>query len=148
MPDPGTALHIAQLDYYCTFGTLQAPAARVSFAAPDPIRFTFTFDAGSTPNPDGSVTVTSDASWFSQSATEAGIASALDQICTAVAALIGLTEAQVQAVVAVKRVWTITPNIQGGGVSSGSTAITNMMPYPQAVPAAAEESGSGSVTSN
>jgi hypothetical protein len=130
MPNPGTALHIAVLDYYCTFGKLQAATGPVTFAVPDPVRFTFTFDTGSTPNQDGSVTVTSDSSWFVQATVETGIATALNTISAAVGTLLGLTTAQVQAAVAVKRVWTIAPVIQGPGFSSGSTAITNMMAYP------------------
>lgn len=130
MPDPGTALHIAKLDYYSTFGELQSAGAPVTFSCPDPVRFTFTFDTGTTPNPDGSVTVTWDSSWFVQATVEADIATALNTICGAVATLLGLTVAQVQAVVTVQRVWTITPNVQGGGTSSGSTALTDYMTYP------------------
>jgi hypothetical protein len=130
MPSLSTALHVAVLDYYCTFGTLHAAAGPVTFAVPDPVRFTFLFDTGSTPNQDGSVTVTSDSSWFVQATVEAGIATALNAISAAVATLLGLTTAQVQAAVAVKRIWTIAPVIQGAGFSSGSTAITNMMTYP------------------
>jgi hypothetical protein len=129
MPDPGTALHVASLSYYCTFSSLTAAAGPVTFDAPDPQKFTFNFETGSTPNQDGSVTITSDTSVWS-AAVEAEIATALTSICTALATLLGLTLAQVQAAVSIKRVWTMRPTIQGAGVSSGSSVITSMMTYP------------------
>lgn len=132
LPDPGTALHIATLDYYCTFSQLAAASGPVTFSVPDPVRFNFAFETGSTPNQDGSETITSDSSWFDQAATETGIAAALDAICAAVGTLLGLATGQVQAAVTVRRAWTIAPNVQGGGVSSGRTVITEAMPYPAA----------------
>src|SRR5260370_30961388 len=129
LPAPGTALHIATLSYYCTLSELAAASGPVTFAAPDPQRFTFRFETGSTPNADGSVTITWNTSVWS-AAVEATIATALTAICTALATMLGLTLAQRQAAVAVKRVWTMKPNVQGAGTSSGSTVITSVIAYP------------------
>ena len=132
MPDLGASLHNAVLDYYCTFSTLAAAAGPVTFSVPDPVRFTFTFETGTTPvdGSPGVELVSWDYTWFTQATTEAGIAAALTTICGAVAALLGLDTAQVQAAVTVRRVWTVRPNLQGAGVSSGSTALTSQMTYP------------------
>ena len=132
LPDPGAALHIAALDYYCTFARLAAASGPVTFSVPDPVRFNFAFETGATANPDGSETITWDAAWFGQAATETAIAAALDEISAAVGTLLGLATAQVQAAVTVRRAWTIAPNVQGGGASSGRTVITETMTYPAA----------------
>lgn len=135
MPDLGAALHFASLDYFCTFGELQAAIGPITFSVPDPVRFRFTFDTGRTQNSDGTVTVTWDYSLYNKGATETALALRLDQICTPIAALLGLTLAQVQAAVTVKRVWTVTPNIQGAPASSGGTVLTSFMPYPTVIAA-------------
>ena len=134
MPDPGTALHIASLDYYCTFSPLAASAGPVTFSVPDPVRFSFVFDTGTTPvdGSPGVVQVAWSYSWFTQATVEADIAATLNAISTAVATMLGLTQADVQAVVTIRRIWQITPNMQGPGVSSGSTALTDAMIYPAA----------------
>lgn len=130
MPQPGTAMHLASVDYYCTFGELKAAAAPVTFSAPNAIHQTCMFDTGSTPNADGSVTITWDSSWFTQATVETGIKNLLNAVCTALATELGLTQSQVQAVVTIRRVWAMTPNVQGGGVSTGQAAITDYMAYP------------------
>jgi hypothetical protein len=129
MPDPGTALHIARLVYQVTFSELTAAAGPVTFDAPDPQKYTFNFETGSTPNADGTVTVTSDTSSWS-AARETSIATTMTAVCTALAAELGLTLAEVQAAVSIRRVWTMAANVQGAGASSGSTAITSVMTYP------------------
>lgn len=145
MPDPGATTHVQSLEYLCTFSLLPAGGGPVTFAVPDPVRFTFTFETGRTPNTDGSVTVTWDYSWFTQAAVEGEIASALDSICTAVATMLSLPQAQVQAAVLVRRVWTIAPNVQGPGVGSGTVVQIDRMGYPT-IPAGASMRGTGTVT--
>jgi hypothetical protein len=131
MPDPGTTMHVASLVYYFTFSKLTAATGPVTFEVPDPVRFTFSFETGSIPNEDGSDTITWDTSQWSASV-EAELATTITAICGPVATLLGLTLAQVQAAVTVKRVWTLTPNIQGAGTSSGRTVLTDQMAYPAA----------------
>jgi hypothetical protein len=130
MPDPGASLHNASLDYYCTFGEVAAAAGPVTFSVPDPVRFHFGFETGSVQHADGTVTVAWDYSWFSQAAQEAGITTALNQICVPIAAMLGRTVADIQAVARVLRVWTLAPNVQGQGAGSGRTVLTSVMPYP------------------
>jgi hypothetical protein len=130
MPDPGASLHNASLDYYCTFGEVAAVAGPVTFSVPDPVRFRFAFETGATLLPDGTTAVTWDYSWFNQAATEASITATLNQICAPIAAMLGRSVADIQAVAMVRRLWTMAPNIQGQGVSSGRTVITSVMPYP------------------
>jgi hypothetical protein len=129
MPDPGTALHLASLDYACTFSAVSDPTGLITFAVPDPVHFTFDFETGSTQTAPGQTTITSDTSWFVQATVEAGITSALGAICTAVAAMLGVAELAVSNTIAVRRVWTIAPNVQGAGVSSGRIVTTDLMPY-------------------
>lgn len=128
MPDPGSSMHNASLIYQVRISELAAAAGPVTFTT-DLSQFTFSFETGRTANGDGSVTITWDTSPWSVKV-EDGIAATLDTICAALALQLGLTTAQVQAAVTVKRVWLMTPNIQGPGFSSGSSAITDMMTYP------------------
>jgi len=130
MPDPGASLHNASLDYYCTFVVVAAAAGPVTFSVPDPVRFRFSFETGTTPHPDGTMTVTWDYSWFAQAAQEASIAAALTQICAPIATLLGRTTTDIQAAAKVLRVWTLAPNVQGQGAGSGRTVLTSVMPYP------------------
>jgi len=133
MPNPGDSLHLAQLDYYFTIDTLIAAAGPVTFSAPDPVRFTFPFETGSTQNLDGSVTVTWDYSWFTQSDVETDLVTALNEIVGSVAVMLGLSSDQVSAAVTVRRVWTYAPNVQGAGVGTGRISNQDVMVYPPVV---------------
>lgn len=130
MPDTGSSLHNASLDYYCTFGEVSAAAGPVSFSVPDPVRFHFDFVTGSTVGQDGTITYTWDYTWFNQVTVEAGIKTALNTICGAIAALLGRTTADVQAAVSVQRAWTVAPNVQGPDSGTGRTVLTSAMAYP------------------
>lgn len=130
MPDTGSSLHNASLDYYCTFGEVTAAAGPITFSVPDPVRFHFDFETGSTLNPDGTTTYTWDYSWFNQTTVEAGIKTALNTICGAIATLLGKSTAAVQAAVTVQRAWTVAPNVQGPNAGSGRTVLTSDMAYP------------------
>jgi hypothetical protein len=130
MPDPGDALHVASVDYACTFGTLPEDGGAISFSCPDPVHFLFTFETGTTPVGVGVVQVTWDYSWFNQPEIEAGIAQALDTIVAAVATLLDVPLSVVNASVTVTRVWTTAPNVQGAGVGTGRIATIDYMDYP------------------
>jgi len=130
MPSLGSALHYASLEYYCTFDEVKAAAGPVTFSVPDPVRFRFDFETGSTEHPDGTVTFTWDYSWFNQAAQEAAIVTALNQICATIATMLGRTVADVQAAAQVLRAWTLAPNTQGQGAGTGRTVLTSVMPYP------------------
>jgi hypothetical protein len=132
MPDPGSSLHLASIDYACTFGTL-TEGGLVSFSAPDPVHFTFSFETGQTQVSPGVYEISTDYSWFVQEQVEVGIAEALSSICQAISDLLSLPLPQVNAVAAVQRVWTFKPNIQGQGVSSGAIVTTDFMTYPPQV---------------
>lgn len=136
MPNPGTTMHVASVDYAVTFGQLASASRPVSFSGPSATHYIFTFDTGETQNPDGSWTITWDTSWFSQAASEGLIASALDGTCADVATLLGLTLAQVQAAVTVRRLWTLNQNSYTviPGVTSGPqrVIIPDVMTYPPA----------------
>ena len=138
MPTPASNMHIASVDYVVSFSQLVSPTAPIRFSAPAATRYTFTFDTGETDNADGSVTVTSSQAWFNQAQAEGAIASTLDGICTDLATLLGLTQAQVQAAVIIRRTWTYNENSYTPipGVTSGSQMSTwvDVMTYP--VPAA------------
>lgn len=144
MPDPGTSLHIQSIDYACTFDRLPAGGGAVSFSCPDPVHFTFSFETGATPvagQPDV-FTVTWDYSWFTQATIEADIAAAMSAIVAAIAELLSLTTAQVDAAVTVRRVWTYAPNVQGPDVSNGRIVTTDYMAYPPQVTSADTVHGS------
>jgi hypothetical protein len=134
MPDPGTTMHVASVDYAVTFAELTAASAPVTFSAPAATHYVFMFDTGATEGSPGDWTVTWDQSWFTQATAEAAIASTLDGTCTSVATLLGLTEAQVQAAVVVRRLWTINQNTYSviPGVTSGpqKVIIPDVMTYP------------------
>lgn len=150
MPSPATSLHVASLDYACTFGQLPADGGLVSFSCPDPVHFTFGFETGKTEVSAGVYQITTDYSWFDQATVEADISGALSQIVAAVAELLGLPLAEVDQAVTVRRVWTFAPNMQGAGVSSGRVVSTDLMQYPPLVTgadsAAEAEASSSSAT--
>jgi hypothetical protein len=133
MPEPGASLHIASVDYYCTFSPLVGQSGKVTFSCPDPVHFLFSFETGQVQVAPGVVQVTWDYSWFSQAAVEADISQALSQIVAALAALLSLSLAQVDAAVLVRRVWTIAPNVQGAGAGSGLVTSIDVMQYPPLV---------------
>lgn len=136
MPDPGTTMHVAAVNYAISFAELVSASEPIWFSAPGATSYIFEFDTGTTESPAGSGnwTVTWDQSWFSQANAEAAIASALTGTCTSLATLLGLTLAQVQAAVTVRRLWTINQNAYSviPGVSSGAqkVIIPDVMPYP------------------
>lgn len=132
MPSPATSLHLASLDYSCTFGMLTAAQGPVTFSGPDPVHFTFSFETGQEQTDPGVWQVSTDYSWFDQGTVEAGISGALGQIVAAVAAMLQLDLDQVAASVTVMRVWAFAPTLQGEGVSSGGIVTTDLMPYPPA----------------
>lgn len=142
LPDPGATMHVASVDYAVSFAETSSADGTARFANPM-THFIFTFDTGETEDPakPGHWTVSWDTSKFDQAAREAGIASALDQTCADVAVLLGLTQAQVQATVTVRRLWTLGQNSYDiiPGVSSGpqKVLIPDVMPYPPSASAAA-----------
>lgn len=140
MPDPGSALHVASVDYQCTFSTLTDQGGKVTFFS-DLVHFIFNFETGSTQTSPGVFEVTWDYSWFDQAAEEAGIAAALDPIVQAVAELLSLTIDQVDQAVAIRRVWAYAPNVQGPDVSSGRISASDYMQYPPLVSDADVSSG-------
>ena len=115
LPVLDSTMHVAGVMYACTFGLTTASSGLVTFQVPAPVQFAFTFDTGRTqPDPAVSVyDVTTDTSWFNQAATETAIKSALDTICTQIAAMLGVTQAAVQATVTVKRAWRVAANQEG-----------------------------------
>lgn len=134
MPTPASNMHIASVDYVVSFNQLRSASEPIQFSAPAATRYTFTFDTGETPNADGSVTVTHDQSWFNQVQAEAAIASALNGICTNLATLLGLTQAQVQAAVVIRRTWSYNENsytpIPGVTTGSQMSSWVDVMAYP------------------
>jgi hypothetical protein len=134
MPDPGPAMHVSAVDYAVSFGPLADAAHPVTFASAGLTSFTFTFDTGETEDPPGSWTIEWDQSWFDQAAAEARIAGWLDGSCEGIAAVLGLAQADVQAIVTVRRIWTYNLNSYTiiPGVTSGTQTMTwvDVMPYP------------------
>lgn len=137
MPDFGAQAHVASVTYLCVFGQLSSPNG-AAFASPQTV-ITINFETGRTqPDPQMDLwDVTWDYTAFSQAQLEAGIAATLNSICTAIAGLLQLTEAQVQASVTVSRVWSGQLNQQGAaapqhmGISGqAGSEITEAMPYP------------------
>lgn len=136
MPDFGAAAHVASVSYNCTFSQLTG-AGGVVFSGSG-TQFVFTFETGRTqPNPQiGLWDVTWDYSQFVQATVEADIAAALNSICGALASLLGLTLAQVQAACTIERIWTGGLNVQGNaapqqlGPQGTGTTITETMTYP------------------
>lgn len=137
MPGPGTAMHVASVDYAVTFAELSAVALPAKFSAPGAVHFNFTFDTGSTQTSPSSWDITWDYSWFNQPEIEASIAGTLDEVCASVGALLGLSMPQVQASVTVRRLWTLNQNSYSvvPGVSSGpqQVVLPDVMEYPHAV---------------
>lgn len=130
MPDPGQDLHVASLDYACTFSQLPPGGGRVTFSCPDPEHFTFSFETGIAEVSPGRFQVSWDYSWFNQAAVEDAVFAALGVIVQALAVMLSLDVFQVRQAVAVRRVWTYAPNMQGPGVSSGRIVTTQDILYP------------------
>jgi hypothetical protein len=114
------------------------------------VQFIFTFETARTqPDPQTDLTdVAYDYSWFDQDTEETSIRSALDAICTTIATLLGVTMAEVQAVVTVRRQWSFALDQQGsaapqqlGVIGTEVPVLITHMPYPAA---AAALSGTGS----
>jgi hypothetical protein len=116
LPVLGSTMHPASVTYACTFGLTQAGGGLVTFIVPQPVQFTFTFETGRV-QPDPAldlINITSDSSWFDQDTEEASIRTALDGICTLIAAMLpGVTKAQIQATVSVRRTWRYNPDQAG-----------------------------------
>jgi hypothetical protein len=136
LPALDSTTHVASVTYACTFGLTQASGGLVTFVVPQPVQFNFAFETGKT-QPDLAVdlfNITVDSSWFDQAAIEAGITSALNTICAAIAALISTTTAAIQATVTIRRTWRINPNQAGTAapvqIPSAPVPYTEIMTYP------------------
>jgi hypothetical protein len=138
MPDPGTTMHVAGVDYAVTFSELAAAGEPAKFSAPNSIHFQFQFDTGEAEDASkpGHWTVSWNTSWFSQAATETAIATTLDGTCSSVATLLGLPLATVQGAVMIRRMWTMNQNSYDiiPGVTTGpqKVVIPDIMTYPPA----------------
>jgi hypothetical protein len=137
LPALDATTHVSSVTYACTFGLTTAPGAPVTFQVPAPVQFTFIFDTGtSQPDPAVDLTdITSDSSWFNQSTEEAAITTALDGICSLIAAMLpGITLSQIQSTVTIRRTWTITANQVGSAATvalvSSPVVYTETMAYP------------------
>lgn len=137
LPALDATTHVSSVMYACTFGLTTAAGAPVTFQVPAPVQFTFIFDTGTT-QPDPAVDiidVTWDSSWFDQTTEEAAIKTALNTICSAIAALMpGVTAAMIEATVTVRRTWKITANQVGSAAPvvlvSSPVVYTEIMAYP------------------
>jgi hypothetical protein len=138
MPDPGTTMHVAAVDYAVTFSELVSAGEPVRFSAPNAIHFQFGFDTGAAEDAQkpGHWVVSWDTSWFAQAAVEASISATLDQVCGSVATLLGLTVAAVRSAVLIRRMWTMNQNSYDiiPGVTTGpqQVIIPDIMAYPPA----------------
>jgi hypothetical protein len=136
LPALDSTTHVQSVTYACTFGLTQASGGLVTFVVPQPVQFTFAFETGRTqPDPDVDLyDITVDSSWFDQATVEADIKSALDTICAAIATLIGVTTAVIQATVTVRRTWRINPNQVGSAapvqIPAAPVPYTEFMAYP------------------
>lgn len=137
LPALDATTHVASVTYACTFGLTQASGGLVTFVVPQPVQFTFAFETGRTqPDPAADLfNITVDSSWFNQATAETGIKSALDTICGAIAGLLpGVTTAQVQATVTVKRTWRINPDQAGTAapvqMPGAPVPYTEILAYP------------------
>lgn len=137
LPVLGSTMHPASVTYACTFGLTQAAGGLVTFVVPQPVQFTFAFETGKV-QPDPAldlITITSDTSWFDQDAEEAAIKTALNGICGLIAALLpGVTGAEIQATVSVKRTWRYNPDQAGSlapvQVPAAPVPYVETMAYP------------------
>jgi hypothetical protein len=138
MPDPGTTMHVAGVDYAVTFSELASSGEPAKFSAPNAIHFQFGFDTGEAEDSQkpGHWIVSWDVSWFDQAATEAAIATTLNGVCSSVATLLGLPLATVQSAVVIRRMWTVNQNSYDiiPGVTTGPqrVVIPDILPYPVA----------------
>ena len=136
LPALDSTTHVQSVTYACTFGMTQVSAGLVTFSVPQPVLFTFSFETGQT-QPDPAVdlfNITVDSSWFNQTTIEANIKTALDTISGAIATLIGVTTATIQATVTVRRTWRINPNQVGTAapvqIPAAPVPYTEFMAYP------------------
>jgi hypothetical protein len=137
LPVLDTTMHPASVTYACTFGLTQAGGGLVTFIVPQPVQFAFAFETGQTQPDPGTdlIDVESDSSWFDQDTQEAAIKTALDGICSLIAAMLpGITEAAIQATVTVQRTWRYNPDQIGSAapvqVPSAPVPYTEFMAYP------------------
>jgi hypothetical protein len=130
-------MYCASVRYDCTFAALTGQGGAATFSVPNAVEIGFIFQTGSSqPDPARDLTAwTWDYSRFDQDTVEAGITQYLNAICGQIAGLMGVGQAQVQATVAVRRVWNF------GAIQTGSaapqqigpdtgTAVTETMAYP------------------
>ena len=136
-PDLGTTMHVQSVTYDCTFGQTTAGGGKVLFQVPQPVKFMFSFETGTTqPDPGTDLfNVTTDYAWFDQDAEEAAIRSALDTICATIATLLpGATQADIQATVTVQRTWRMNPDQTGTAapvkVPAAPVPYNEVMAYP------------------
>lgn len=136
LPVLDSTMHPASVTYLCKFAPTITGGGLVMFAVPAPVQWLFTFDTGQTqPDPDVDLwNITSDASWFDQTAQEASIKTMLDGICALIATGVGTTQAAMQATVSVQRTWRYNPNQVGTAapvqVPSAPVPYTEVMAYP------------------
>lgn len=136
-PALDSTMHVQSVTYDCTFGQTTAGGGKVLFQVPQPVKFMFSFETGTTqPDPDVDLLdVTTDYTWFDQSTEEAAIKSALDSICTTIATLLpGATQASIQATVTIQRTWRMNPNQLGSAapvkVPAAPVPYVEQMAYP------------------
>lgn len=136
LPALDSTTHVQSVTYDCTFGQTAAGGGKVIFQVPQPVKFTFTFDTGTT-QPDPAVdlhNVVTDASWFDQSTEETAIKTALDGICSLIATLIGSTQAAIQATVRIQRTWRICADQTGSAapvqIPNEPLVYAEQMAYP------------------
>lgn len=136
LPVLSDTTHVSSITYECTFASTYAGGGLVMFAVPKPVLFLFTFDTGTTqPDPDVDLwDAVTDMSWFDQSTQETAITTALDGICTDIAAMLGVTAAAIEATVTVQRIWRYSPNQTGTAapvqMAGAPVPYTEKMAYP------------------
>lgn len=138
MPDPGTSMHVASVNYVVVFAEVASAVMPATFSNLGGTSFVFRFDTGEAERQaqPGTWDVSWDASWFDQAAIETAIAASLDQNCAAIAQLLGVSAKLLQAAVTVRRLWTFNQNSYQviPGVTSGAQQVTipDVMAYPAA----------------
>lgn len=135
-PALDSTMHVQSVTYDCTFGQTAVGGGKVLFQVPQPVKFMFSFETGTTqPDPDTDLfNVTTDYTWFDQSTEEADIKTALDSICSVIGTLIGTSTATIQATVTVQRTWRMNPNQIGSAapvkVPLAPVPYNEIMAYP------------------
>ena len=136
LPALDATMHVSSVTYACTFAPTTAQEGAVVFSVPQPVQFTFTFDTGQfQPDPGTDLyDITTDSSWFDQDEIEASIAAALGTICGAIAPLLGVTQADIEATVTIARSWRVTPDQAGSAapvqVPAAPLVYAEVMTYP------------------